>query len=141
MTIEIKKIEAKDTYLIRHQVMWPNKELDYIKLSNDDEGFHFGAYVDHQCVSVVSLFIKHKEAQFRKFATLEKYQNKGIGSQLLQYLINQHCELDFDVLWCKARCEKTTFYEKFGFVETSFIFEKDEQVYQKMIMRLNEYRA
>lgn len=67
--MKIKKIKAEQTWEIRHKVMWPNKPLAYVKISNDLEGLHYGLFVADKLVSVVSLFIKGEVAQFRKFAT------------------------------------------------------------------------
>ncbi len=58
MSIKIKEIQAKETYELRHQVMWPNKEKEYVVLENDKEGVHFGLFKDEGLISVVSLFIK-----------------------------------------------------------------------------------
>ena len=58
----IKSISYSDTWLIRHQVMWPDKPLKFVELENDSSGIHFGYYVNQSLVAVVSLFIdKSKE--------------------------------------------------------------------------------
>jgi len=38
--IEIKQITAQETYNLRHEVMWPDKPLDFVKLDNDEEGLY-----------------------------------------------------------------------------------------------------
>lgn len=98
--MNIINIDYKDTWPIRHKVMWPDKDLDYIKLNSDKLGEHFGLYEGAELISVISVFIEGKSAQFRKFATLSKYQNKGYGSQLLRYTINYLEGLDLKIIWC-----------------------------------------
>jgi hypothetical protein len=34
----IKAIQAEDTWELRRQVMWPDKEIDYVKLNDDSSG-------------------------------------------------------------------------------------------------------
>lgn len=118
----IKTITYKDTYDIRHQVMWPDRPLEYIKLEDDPNGKHYGYFIDDKLVSVISLFIKGNSAQFRKFATLEAYQGKGYGSKLLSYVLESMTSLDY--IWCNARLEKSMFYESFGMTKTDETFEK-----------------
>lgn len=134
--LDIRKIGFEQTYRIRHEVMWPNKPLDYIKLDADSEGLHFGAFHKNELVSVISLFIdvEHASAQFRKFATLEAYQGRGIGSKLLAYVMNESKERGVKRLWCNARLDATRLYEHHGLKKTDQTFEKGGQSY--VIMEL-----
>jgi len=120
----VKSIGYKLTYDIRHQVMWPDRELDYIKLDCDPEGDHYGFYIENKLVSVISVFKTPYGYQFRKFATLQAYQGQGIGSELLKYIIDKYRDV-----WCNARIEKTDFYKKFGLQETEQTFIRDGKEY------------
>ena len=132
MPMRIEQIAPHQTWRIRHEVMWPDRELDYVKLPEDDEGVHFGLYVEGKLVSVVSAFENGKEAQFRKFATLEAHQGKGYGSQLLNYLFEWLTEQGAVRIWCNARIEKCGFYERFGMVKTDETFQKGGKDYVVM---------
>jgi predicted GNAT family N-acyltransferase len=125
MSIKIKKIQAQDTYEIRHQVMWPNKPKKFVILSNDEEGLHFGLWKDSAIISVVSLFTKDGSAQFRKFATKASEQGNGYGTILLTHLMQIVSKKKIQKLWCNARADKTSFYEKFGMLQTSKQFTKE----------------
>ena len=57
MNIKIKEIQAKETYELRHQVMWPNKKKEFVILENDKEGIHFGLFKDENLISVVSRYL------------------------------------------------------------------------------------
>jgi hypothetical protein len=72
--MEIREIQAADTYEIRHKVMWAHKPFDFVKIDEDTEGVHLGLFEAEKLVSIVSLFFKNKEIQFRKFATLRELQ-------------------------------------------------------------------
>ncbi|WP_461204759.1 GNAT family N-acetyltransferase [Clostridium sp. DL1XJH146] len=122
--MEIRKINAEDTWQIRHKVMWPQKDVEFIKLKNDTEGIHFGLYEANNLMSVISLFIDNEKVQFRKFATLLEKQGQGYGSKLLNYSLEEARKLEAKIIWCNARIDKTGFYEKFGLKETEKRFVK-----------------
>ena len=124
MSILIKEISAQETWLIRHQVMWPNEPFAYIQLPTDKSGFHLGLWVKDELVSVISLFITQGSGQFRKFATLEQVQGKGYGSQLLKTLLEIAITKGVSKIWCNARVEKANFYTKFGLMMTEKRFYK-----------------
>lgn len=121
----IREITAAETLLIRHQVMWPNKPLKYVELPNDATGRHYGLFVNGEITSIISLFIDYNEAQFRKFATLIKFQGLGFGTILLQSIVEMVLKENIRKLWCNARVEKSEFYEKFGINTTNETFMKD----------------
>ncbi len=112
--------------------MWPEKDISYVQLPEDEDGHHFGLYLSGELVSVVSLFVKGQRAQFRKFATLPQYQGKGYGSMLLQHLFRQAATQGITQLWCNARKEKASFYRRFGLQETNHTFMKDGKSYVVM---------
>ena len=110
---------------VRHEVMYPEKSFDSIKLPEDDTALHLALYANENLISVVSLFRKENELQFRKFATIEKHQGKGYGSRLLDHVIHWAQQNGFTRIWCNARKSAAPFYNKFGFQETDYVFKKD----------------
>lgn len=125
MMIEIKEIKAEDTYPIRHEVMWPDKSIDFVKVDEDTEGVHLGLFENEKLVSIVSLFYKNNEMQFRKFATLVDFQGRGYGTILLNYVFQQAEKQGITKIWCNARSNKATFYARFGMLETGIRFVKE----------------
>lgn len=126
--MRIKQISAAQTWSLRHEVMWPEMPIDFVKLPLDDEGNHFGLYLDKDLISVVSLFQnKVGVAQFRKFATKKEKQGKGYGSKLLLHLIKYVQKKDIHTLWCNARVDKIDFYNKFGMQVTEHTFVKENK--------------
>ncbi len=123
---QIKIITAAETWPLRHQVMWPNMPFDYVKLSNDAEGRHYGLFVNSNLVSVVSLFIDEQHtAQFRKLATLPQHQGKGYASKLINEVFNYSKENRLVKIWCNARKDKLQFYKKFGMIATENTYIKE----------------
>ncbi|WP_368656807.1 GNAT family N-acetyltransferase [Brevibacillus dissolubilis] len=103
MGVKITNIDKEMAWEVRHQVMWPDKDFDYIKLNDDDSGIHLGLFKENHLVSVISLFIKGQECQFRKFATLQQEQGNGYGSMLLDFVIQEAAKRGVKRLWCNAR--------------------------------------
>lgn len=131
-SLKITAIEPSQTWKIRHEVMWPNLPYEFVQLEEDNLGFHFGAFLDEKLVSIVSCFFKDDEMQFRKLATLEEFQGKGIASQLLKHIFSLAKEKNATKIWCNARTNKKSFYEKFGMSDTHKIFTKEGQEFTIM---------
>ncbi|UUW09040.1 GNAT family N-acetyltransferase [Flavobacterium plurextorum] len=130
--MEIKEITAAETWNIRHNVMWPDQPVEFVQLEEDNSGFHFGVFIEDKLVSIVSCFIVGEEMQFRKLATLEEYQGKGIASDLLKHILQFAKEKNLNKVWCNARSNKKSFYEKFGMKDTFKIFSKAGQEFTIM---------
>jgi len=134
--MEIKAIEASQTWQIRHEVMWPDHPFEFVQLEEDNLGLHFGVFDHEKLVSIVSCFIVDDEMQFRKLATLVEFQGKGIASQLLNYILKLAKEKNLNKMWCNARTNKKTFYEKFGMKDTHKTFVKANQEFTIMEISL-----
>jgi len=132
MDLEIKRVLVEDVLNIRHEVLWPDKSPEFVKLPEDDKATHFGLFFNDQIVSAISLFSCGQNVRFRKFATLETFQNKGLGSKLLQFVIDDSREQGYEKIWCDARSGALGFYEKFGFTKFSDSFMKENIEYIKI---------
>lgn len=130
--MEIKNIKKEQAWQLRHEVMWPERDLSYVQLSDDDEGIHYGLFAGEALISVLSLFIHGEEAQFRKFATKVSSQGQGYGSQLLRHMLMEAKKLGVKRIYCNARSNKVSFYEKFGLVVTDKQFTKGGKDYVVM---------
>lgn len=130
--MSIKSIEASQTWEIRHKVMWPDQPFEFVQLEEDNSGLHYGVFDYEKLVSIVSCFVNENEMQFRKLATLEEYQGKGIASQLLNHVFKLAKEKDLKKIWCNARANKKSFYEKFGMKDTHQTFSKEGQEFTIM---------
>ena len=130
---EIRSISAEETLLIRQQVLWPDKPLDYVRIDNDNEGQHYGLFIENQLITVISVFIEASEAQFRKFATLENHRGKGYGRLIFEYMLNELEHQGIHKIWCNARLEANGFYKKYGFeVAENSVFSKGDVCYTIM---------
>jgi|SRR5919199_6337253 GNAT superfamily N-acetyltransferase len=134
--ITIQPITPEQTYELRHTVLWPDKPLDYVKIENDAEGFHYGAFLDNELVAVISFFVDGQTARFRKFATRPDCQRQGIGTLLLNRVIDEARHLGSTTLWCDARLDAADFYKRFGMEAVSEVFYKGSIPYAKFSLTL-----
>ncbi|KAI0262416.1 hypothetical protein BC834DRAFT_387389 [Gloeopeniophorella convolvens] len=150
LAIGVRPIAADDTIALRHSVLWPNKPVDHVRLPEDDAGFHYGAFLDgvDSPIAVISFFkndlpegsgangfIPHpgEQIQFRKFACDPTYQGRGIGTTLLQYILERARKgHGASVVWCDARTSSEGWYKKRGFVGLGDVFFKSSVEYIRM---------
>lgn len=108
-----------------------------MKMEEDNNGLHFGVFVDDKLEAVVSLFQTGNAFQFRKFAVAPHMQGKGIGKTLLQYIIDFARAQGGLLIWCNARSTAVNFYQKAGFVTTGKTFSKqgfDYEIFEKALI-------
>jgi GNAT superfamily N-acetyltransferase len=136
--LSIEPIRAEQTLLLRHAVLWPEKPFDYVRLPDDEQGYHLGGFVKGQLVSVISLFLDKPTAtaRFRKFATDPAFQNQGIGTRLLDQVIDHARQAGMCLLWCDARLTAADFYRRFGMEPEGEEFFKGAIPYSKFVMKL-----
>ena len=130
--MDIRTINWQETLPIRHKVLWPNKTPDDCIVEGDPQGLHYGIYIDKELACVASLFISEKSVRLRKFATLERFQGKGLGSFMLNHLIGEMKEKANTHFWFDARESALDFYKRFGFTKEGKRFFKSEVPYFKM---------
>lgn len=135
--MDIRTVDIDTILQVRQQVMYPEEEISYVQLPEDNKGRHFGLYINDKLVSVVSLFEQENAIQFRKFATLANQQGKGYGSQLLDYVIQQAEKEGKQQIWCNARASARGFYERFGMYTTGESWWKKDIEFIKMEKRFN----
>lgn len=137
--MDIQKIPIDEVLLLRQKVLWPDKNLEFVKTLQDAEGFHFGLKVNDKWVSCISVFITENRAQFRKFATLSDYQGRGYGSQLLLHIFQFLKQKGVENIRCSARIEKQQFYTKFGMYPEGGEYLKNGLLYIQMAKQLDHH--
>ncbi len=122
--IEIKKITAFETIIVRHPVLRPGRPIESCHFDGDDmpTTSHFGLFLENQLAGVISvfkiqnkLFSEENQYQFRGMAVLSEFQKKGFGEQLLQYCENEIRLKSGNLIWFNARETAIGFYEKSGY--------------------------
>ena len=111
--LEISEVPLETVLLIRQKVMYPNLLLTEQKVDTDQESLHLGLKLKNEIVAVISLYEQDGQLQFRKFATLQDLQGKGIGSYLMKYVFELAESRGCKSVWCNARLNALGFYQKF----------------------------
>ena len=125
--MEILRINATETYPIRHQMLRSSFSYEecYFPGDNDEQTFHLGVCIDNKFVSIASFYYeRHPQLpgehhyRLRGMSTLPTYQKRGLSYALLETafpIISQNmCTL----VWCNARASAVGFYEKLGLDKT-----------------------
>lgn len=129
---EIRKIQASETYQIRHRVLRPHQPLKECNYDTDyeDGAFHVGAFYQGTLVSVASFCVENhpdfpikKQYRLRAMATLEDYRRLGAGRLIVGYGETLIKQLDTHLLWCKGRTSVQEYYEKLGFKVHGAVFD------------------
>ena len=122
--IEIKKITAFESIIVRHPVLRPGRPIESCHFDGDDllSTSHFGLFLENQLAGVISafkaqnkLFSEENQYQIRGMAVLSEFQKKGFGEQLLQYCENEIRLKSGNLIWFNARETALGFYEKSGY--------------------------
>ena len=121
----IEQIRHEVTWPLRHEVMYPDMDLESVKLPDDDQGIHFGLFDHNRLISIISTFKTGDEMQFRKFATLNEFQGQGYGAKLFDYVLEFAKSEDIKRIWMNARVNVSAFYERYGFIKTEKTYFKD----------------
>lgn len=135
--LQIEQIAAPVTWRLRQEVLYPEGSLKDVMIDADFEGYHFGAYRRNVLVGVISLFRDDGDSfQFRKFAVHRDYQRQGVGEQLLSKLFAFAADLQAANVWCDARKEAVSFYQRFGLEPVGATFTRCDIEYIRLEIRL-----
>lgn len=131
--MQVLRIKAIDTQLIRHKILRPHGTLEDCRFRGDDDEltFHLGAFVDNKLVSVASFYFERNEIftdhpyqfKLRGMATLPEYQRLGLSQALLRTAFPVIKQNQCTLLWCNARVSAMGFYTKVGFKPTGEPFD------------------
>ncbi|MFD2177681.1 GNAT family N-acetyltransferase [Veronia pacifica] len=136
-SVTIKPINWKETLPLRHKVLWPDKPVGFCLVDGDESAWHLGAYLDETMVGVASVFALGEQARLRKFAVDPEHQNKGIGSQMLTFIINAlRQQGTVSTFWCDARESASAVYQRVGMKKYGERFFKGDIPYFKMSMSI-----
>lgn len=130
--IEIRKIEPKMTYSVRHRVLRPHQTFEDCKYDTDheDNAFHIGAFCQGKLISVASFCMENhpdfpieKQYRLRAMATLEEFRRLGAGRSVVNYAEDFIKEQGVNFLWCKGRTTVQEYYSKLGFKVHGKVFD------------------
>ena len=132
--IEIRAIEAKETYPIRKDELRKNVSLSHKMVGDEEPGtLHLGIFVEGELGGIVSLmkasipdFKDEPQYQIRGMATASRHQGKGFGKKLLEEAEKRLKAKGVEFIWCNARVVALDFYLKMGYEIYGSVFELPE---------------
>ena len=136
LKISIEQITHELTWRLRQQVLYPGSAIRDMGMSEDENGIHYGAFVENKLVAVASTFRQDNHVQLRKLAVDPSLQRQGVGSALLQYITDRARESRVTRLWCNARISAADFYLKAGFKPYGDVFTRNGIDYTVMDKQL-----
>ena len=128
----IEQISSALTWQLRRNELYPDRDYLDMKMPEDENGIHFGAFADNKIVGVVSLFNKVTDYEFREFAVSSSVLKPEIVQQLLTYISHYAITEGAIRLWCTTRVSEADFYNKNGFLPVGNVFEKEGKDYVRM---------
>ncbi len=133
--MKIEPITLEQCLDLRQKVLWPDRPREALQLAEDnaETARHYGLFVQDKLISCLSLFMTNNDNWvIRKFATLEAYQSRGYGTQLLQQTLSIADNAGIKKVSLDSRRSAVRFYQKSGFQICSEIFIKDGIEFVKM---------
>lgn len=129
MTIEarLRPIAAAETRRLRHLVLRPHQSPETIvyDAEEDPDTLHIGAFLGPELIGTGTI---HRDPpdrfRIRGMAVLEAQRGAGVGSAILERLIDHARSRGASLIWCNARVPALSFYERSGFVPVGERFDE-----------------
>ena len=116
----IKELDKLDNISITELNSSFNYVLKDVSKDLSDNPFsHYLLFIEeNKIVGYLNYYLIYDRIEIANFNVLDKYQNKGIGTRLLDYLIKKYTDIVNITL--EVRCDNTKaihLYEKMGFIK------------------------
>jgi len=89
-----------------------NEEFDRIDLDSS----HIVAVYDGRVIATMRLIWCEDYVQYSRFVVEKAYRGMGLGADFLRYALGMAEKRGYSKSYLEAQLDKTTFYEKLGFV-------------------------
>lgn len=123
----LRKIRSQ--VFIKEQKVPEDMEWDAL----DESACHFLALENDQAIACARL---KSDGQIGRMAVLVDYRNKGTGTKLLQFVLQEAAAQNLDTVYLHAQVSALTFYEKHGFTAKGNIFYEANIPHQEMLKKL-----
>ncbi len=138
MNIKLELVKTKEDYQkilnIRRKVFIEEQNVsEDIEIEYEDESFHVLASNDNEPVGTGRWRKTDIGFKLERFAVLEHLRGKGIGKQLVLFILNQLS--DDNMIYLHAQEDVIKFYENLGFVIIGDKFLEADIVHAKMIYK------
>jgi GNAT superfamily N-acetyltransferase len=122
--LQIQRVTAADTFPLRQRVLRPHETFDALASREDDDSdpCHFAAVEAGTVIGSASVgresppwaADRQPAWRLRGMATAEDRRREGVGTALLDAVIDHVRRCGGGLLWCNARMPAVAFYERAG---------------------------
>jgi len=100
---------------------------------HDESSTHFLITLDDKAIATARL---KSDGQIGRMAVVQEYRNLGIGSKLLQFVLQYATSQNVKQVYLHAQVEAIPFYEKHGFTTHSEIFYEANIPHRDMLKKI-----
>ncbi len=97
------------------KVMRQYADVHEMALKNKANFHHFTLFLDKVPISSLTLSLQTNIARIHDVGTLPEYQNKGYGTRLVQYAMNEAINMSAEYCFLEASESGISVYQKLGF--------------------------
>jgi predicted GNAT family N-acyltransferase len=139
MMIEIKQIsnteELEQAFSIRKQVFCIEQNVsEEIEMDEfDDVATHILALIKEKPVGTARWRFTNEGAKMERFAVLKEYRGKGIGEELVKYILNELKGNGY--IYLNAQESVIGFYKKLGFETVGHRFYEADIPHKRMVLK------
>lgn len=128
MKPEVKKISAyklKELIELRKKVLHPHGPVERVLYLEDSyaETLHVAIREEGRLIACGSLIFEKTVARVRGMAVADGQRGKGLGSLILDALIEGAKDKGVAKIWCNARVAALSLYERKGFQKVGDVFD------------------
>ena len=138
--LEVRQIdspaELDDVFRIRHivfvegQDVPPDREWDGL----DGDAEHVIALADGIPVGCARIRFPGGKAKIERLAVLPQYMGRGVGSAVMEYLVDHAWKRDVDEIYLHAQLTTLDFYSRFGFAPRGEVFDDANIDHKEMFL-------
>ncbi len=116
--------EREKAFALRMEVFVEEQNVPpEIELDEEDEGaLHIIAEDDGLILGCARLILSCRDAHIGRLAVKKTYRGKGIGADILGFIIDYCLKVGVSDIWLNAQLRAEKFYEKLGFKREGEIF-------------------
>jgi GNAT superfamily N-acetyltransferase len=128
-TPTIRLASAAEVLPLRRAMLRADMPMEEAKFWNDDapDTLHGGAFLEDRCIACATLlresFNGEDACRLRGMAVDSAYQSRGLGTDVLEFLLKQAMQTGVRLFWCNARVPAVNFYKRMGWEIQSDIFD------------------
>ncbi len=134
MGFVIRSVPPRATRQLRQRILRPHQSIDEVVLPGDDDPDtgHIAAVEEDTVIGTAS--VRREVApwapdmcpawRLRGMATAEDRRHQGVGTAILEAVVEHVRGHGGGLLWCNARTPAVPFYERSGFVTVGDVWEE-----------------